>query len=272
MAEHQLTCAHCGAQFITLNRRNQQKYCGATCSVAAKNAQKRAARCKKQKASDWTRATARPCVCVVCGRHFTPKASDRTTCCGRECGTTYAGFLAMARKTGGRVFVTITKKKCLGCGKMHSRMGAYCQEECMPSRYAPVIQAKCRQCAAMFTRGHGSGSMHFCSDECKKTAHRISARPAKKRRRAIERGANGGECVDPSKVFARDGWKCCKCRKPTPSARRGSIRSNAPELDHIVPVSRGGSHTYSNTQCLCRSCNAEKGARVEGQLHLFPMG
>lgn len=33
------------------------------------------------------------------------------------------------------------------------------------------------------------------------------------------------------------------------------------ELDHVVPLSKGGRHTKSNVQPLCRSCNARKGAK-----------
>jgi len=32
------------------------------------------------------------------------------------------------------------------------------------------------------------------------------------------------------------------------------------EIDHIVPVSRGGTHTKDNLQLLCRSCNRQKHA------------
>jgi 5-methylcytosine-specific restriction endonuclease McrA len=48
----------------------------------------------------------------------------------------------------------------------------------------------------------------------------------------------------------------------TPKTLSGTCDRNAPELDHIVPVSRGGLHTYENTQCLCRSCNGWKAART----------
>ncbi|MFC5490617.1 HNH endonuclease [Dokdonella soli] len=32
-------------------------------------------------------------------------------------------------------------------------------------------------------------------------------------------------------------------------------------MDHVIPLSLGGTHTWHNTQCLCRSCNVSKGAK-----------
>jgi 5-methylcytosine-specific restriction endonuclease McrA len=85
---------------------------------------------------------------------------------------------------------------------------------------------------------------------------------ARLRRAQVER-------VDPIKVFDRDAWRCQICGRKTPRERRGSINSNAPELDHIVPLSVGGEHSYRNTQCACRSCNASKGSQVYGQIPMF---
>lgn len=112
----------------------------------------------------------------------------------------------------------------------------------------------------------------LCSKACKKKteAFKVSRKTAKLRRRAIERGASGGEYVDPIKVFMAAGWKCQICNKPTPQRLRGTTHKRAPELDHVVPISKGGSHTWANVQCACRECNGWKSDKVViGQANLF---
>lgn len=51
-------------------------------------------------------------------------------------------------------------------------------------------------------------------------------------------------------VFARDLHACQYCGNP------------AENLDHVVPRSRGGSHTWENVVAACRICNARKGNRT----------
>jgi len=46
--------------------------------------------------------------------------------------------------------------------------------------------------------------------------------------------------------------KCAYC---------GSIENL--EVDHIIPVSKGGGNTLDNLQILCRSCNLNKGSKLE---------
>jgi hypothetical protein len=48
-------------------------------------------------------------------------------------------------------------------------------------------------------------------------------------------------------VLLRDGGRCRRCR-----------RSINLEVDHIVPVSKGGKSEESNLQILCRRCNRSK--------------
>lgn len=49
-------------------------------------------------------------------------------------------------------------------------------------------------------------------------------------------------------IFNRDGNRCCKC---------GS-RDNL-EIDHIIPISKGGKSVPNNLQTLCHDCNYQKG-------------
>jgi hypothetical protein len=61
------------------------------------------------------------------------------------------------------------------------------------------------------------------------------------------------EPVNRLRVFERDGWICGLCSEPV-------AREDA-SLDHVVPMSRGGAHSYANTQCSHLLCNIRKGAR-----------
>ncbi|MDA8046363.1 MAG: HNH endonuclease [Actinomycetota bacterium] len=47
-------------------------------------------------------------------------------------------------------------------------------------------------------------------------------------------------------VFARDGHRCQYC---------GAVAEN---IDHVIPRSRGGLHTWDNVVASCRPCNARK--------------
>jgi 5-methylcytosine-specific restriction endonuclease McrA len=89
-----------------------------------------------------------------------------------------------------------------------------------------------------------------------------------KRRRRIEkamRRAKGlglrADKIDPIEVFARDDWSCYLCRRKTPKELVGTQAANAPSVDHVVPLSKGGSHTWDNVRCACRLCNTRKGDR-----------
>ncbi|AUW40053.1 HNH endonuclease [Serratia liquefaciens] len=53
------------------------------------------------------------------------------------------------------------------------------------------------------------------------------------------------------KIFKRDGFQCKRCNTHDDLT-----------IDHIHPVSKGGSSEDNNLQTLCMACNREKGASV----------
>lgn len=53
-------------------------------------------------------------------------------------------------------------------------------------------------------------------------------------------------------VFKRDGYTCRICRQPG-----GEL-----EVDHIVPLAKGGANTMNNLQTVCRACNRSKGTKL----------
>lgn len=52
-------------------------------------------------------------------------------------------------------------------------------------------------------------------------------------------------------IYERDRYRCRKCGV--------SDRYAQLEIDHIIPIAKGGKSTYENLQTLCHKCNVQKG-------------
>lgn len=61
---------------------------------------------------------------------------------------------------------------------------------------------------------------------------------------------HAGMAVSKRAVFMRDGQRCQYCN--------GAAES----IDHVIPKSRGGTHTWENVVAACRSCNSRKRDRL----------
>ena len=79
-------------------------------------------------------------------------------------------------------------------------------------------------------------------------AGRIPSRPA-----PTKPGRKSLSTTKSLEVFARDDYRCVCC----------GTRENL-SVDHIHPVSKGGTNDMDNLQTLCRSCNSKKGVKVSG--------
>ncbi|MBU0977847.1 MAG: methyltransferase domain-containing protein [Nanoarchaeota archaeon] len=95
-----------------------------------------------------------------------------------------------------------------------------------------------------------------------------SYRKASSKRRALKANAIM-ENFSLKEVFKRDGYRCQLCSKKT-RPDYNHFHPLYPNLDHIIPLSKGGPHTKANTQCLCHSCNMIKHNTGNGdQLRMF---
>lgn len=128
------------------------------------------------------------------------------------------------------------------------------------------IAARCIVCNTSFiTR---SAVENTCSTECKRERKREWRRNSKHTRRARKKNAFVAN-VSRKKTFERDGYRCHICKaKTNPNAKVPNPK--APTLDHLIPLSKGGTHEPSNVATACFRCNHLKADRGTGdQLLLF---
>ncbi len=200
--------------------------------------------------------------CQGCGSDFKPKRTDRMKFCSRECAFSTKAFQSACRNARSHKVSFITCKVCKKLFCSRGGVQAYCGDECRKVSAYSAVPKVTLQCADCGTEIKGTAAKTTCKRCLRKKHGRKHIHRARKYRVHYE-------TVNPIKVFMRDGWRCQSCRVRTPQELRGKNQPQSPELDHIVPLSRGGEHSYRNTQLLCRACNMAKSNKVIGQTLLF---
>lgn len=71
------------------------------------------------------------------------------------------------------------------------------------------------------------------------------------------RGVRNQESFAPREIFERDRWKCGICQKRINSKLKHPHPMSA-SLDHVIPLSEGGSHTRANTRASHLRCNIRR--------------
>lgn len=205
----------------------------------------------------WTRP------CPNCGVSFTDNRGR--TYCGGGCK-----HIASIRPPKPLKPKPVRTRCCEFCGvTILSPAGAqrfcdvWCQEASNGRRVleCPVRCGECRYCGKVYCAPQ-SVRDGFCSASC-------SGRQARKDRKAAVRAhRQAGQSFTLREVAERDGWRCHLCGLAVPN-RAYKARDHDPTIDHLIPVSKGGAHTFDNVALAHNRCNWERGnADVSFQLRL----
>jgi len=165
-----------------------------------------------------------PRTCHQCGKEFVPKATYRTTYCSRSC---WQSSVAVEYKDG---TITTATGYCSRCGRRWVWLEG--------------------------VRKDGKRKRTLVCDSCR--AADMAA--ASSKRRAHKKNNGPHDYIVPRRVYKRDGFQCQLCGW---TFKAGVVHPHprSPTIDHVVPLSRGGLHTYDNVQAACLVCNSSKGAR-----------
>lgn len=75
--------------------------------------------------------------------------------------------------------------------------------------------------------------------------------------RARKRGAFV-EHIQPQVVYDRDKGVCGICQRP--------VSKSVMSIDHVIPLARGGAHSYANVQLAHKRCNSKKHTKTMAEL------
>lgn len=119
----------------------------------------------------------------------------------------------------------------------------------------------CEQCGSLIT-----GNKKFCNDKCNKR-HYYSKNEIK-RRTNIKKNGNVDYTISLEKLIKRDSNICYLCNKEcnledyTYQGNTFIAGNYYPSIEHIIPLSKGGTHSWNNIKLAHRICNTLKGSKI----------
>lgn len=210
--------------------------------------------------------------CDVCGKtqKMRGRGRPRRYCPGECARQAKNAKTACFRKSGG--FDRSSVYQCGFCGAAWCNVGVrqsgrqgptlYCTTKCQLRANRSTLKKPrdrvltCAFCRSDFVDESMRQARKFCSNTCRDAAY------GSYRKRAKFWGVQY-ESVNRRQVFDRDGWKCGICHERIDPKLKHPDRF-AVTLDHIIPMSEGGGHVWSNVQAAHWLCNQRKGVRLCG--------
>lgn len=216
------TCKVCGSSFDT--RREAQNTCSHECAIKWHKEMRHGRRGKSQIEK----------ICVICGKTFLTYWNSQVTCGDEECKHIHRVNAAKIR---------YLKSK-------HKKQPKLIQYE----------TRECKECGEIFSIDKRLNNV-YCSADCRRKAEN------RKKDKRIPREQIVDTDISLKRLFKRDNGICWICGEKcdfdsTSVSQKGNVICGDlyPEIEHVVPISRGGLHSWANVRLAHHKCNAQKGA------------
>lgn len=253
----------------------RRMYCDSRCCTVSSNYRTKGELAPRRKGEERPRQLARtaPSPCVQCGRPIKVKQRGCTPkYCSRSCRETWNkenspnhGAAARAKREA-KIQANLEAypdPTCAWCGGPCERndMGVppkFCKKSCRDSSSRAKILAEGRQCEVSGCQNSVSAGQRCATHHAQQWREQnpeayLEVRGAYNLRKL---GATVDE-IDRQTVFERDGWTCGICGGSIDPELRWPDRMSA-QVDHVVPLAKGGDHSWENVQAAHFSCNAKK--------------
>ncbi len=183
-----------------------------------------------------------------------------------ESGKYAAELVARRAATAARELPVHTCVQCGGTWTSTHRRSKFCSSKCINKHKDLNNQIHCSESDCdRGVRGKGLCAMHWrrkARAEGRELPDPWSERrKANYHKRRAQKLGTQVEDLRPIDIYERDIWLCGLCVTPVdPDSAWPDPMS--PSLDHILPLSKGGTHTYENVQLAHLTCNVSKGNRI----------
>lgn len=264
-------CAYCGKEFVA--HRKNKIYCSKRCGEIVSRIQ-RGIKCNT-KTEPFKR------VCPECGKEF-ETFREQVVTCSPEC----AKMHHRARKDRHREKMSAIEKRCCICGKTFEtfhdsqvtcgtdtckkkqkkiRGKQYIEKKKIEQRFfraTHMVERECKICGSLFYCFEKTNNV-TCSTECSRKWKN------RKRDRRIPKEQYIDKDITIQRLYKRDNGICWICGTKCDfddcaTSKDGSViyGDKYPEIEHVIPVCRGGLHSWGNVRLAHHKCNHDKGAQL----------